>query len=264
MLRSVIRTLGMTNWKHFSISAFYCPLCDRKRCFVRLDADEISIRCLSCKATPITLSLAAVLRHVCPILDAMNVYELSSRGPLFEYLTRKSKKLTHSEYFTDIPPGAYKEGIQCQDVQRLTYPDESFDICTSTEVFEHVPNDAKGFTEICRVLKSNGVFVFTVPLSIEQQTVDRARVIPGGDIEHYLPPEYHSDPMRRHQPILAFRNYGYDILDRLLAAGFKRAELRSPGCAMAWDCTRPVVVAFRENTFDIQRNNDPLLLRYTE
>ena len=56
----------------------------------------------------------------------------------------------------------------CQDVQHLTFDDAEFDICTSTEVFEHVPDDIKGFKEIYRVLKDDGVFIFTVPIHDEE------------------------------------------------------------------------------------------------
>lgn len=216
---------------------------------MKLAANEVSVRCLSCRATPITLSLVAVLRHICLSLDAKDVYELSARGPLFQYLKRTTKKLTCSEFFSDVSPGDRKNGVQCQDVQRLTYQDETFDICTATEVFEHVPNDADGFSEVCRVLKPNGVFLFTVPLAIHDKTLERAELLPGGEVKHLLQPEYHSDPVRRHEPILAFRSYGYDILDRLVNAGFKRAEVRYPG-KMAWDYARPVVVAFRDGASD--------------
>jgi ubiquinone/menaquinone biosynthesis C-methylase UbiE len=32
-------------------------------------------------------------------------------------------------------------------VQRLSFADASFDLCTSTEVFEHVPDDRAGLRE---------------------------------------------------------------------------------------------------------------------
>lgn len=262
MHRSIIRTVSLINWRKLAVSVYFCPLCGGKRVFVRLDANEISVRCLSCRATSVTLSLVAVLWRISPNLNSKNVYELSSRGPLVKYLKRTSKILSCSEYFNSTTPGNHNNGVQCQDVQRLTYQNESFDICTSTEVFEHVPNDAKGFSEIHRVLKPNGILVFTVPLDIRNKTVERAILMPGGEIKHLLPPEYHSDPIRGLEPILAYRNYGYDILDRLVNEGFKRAELRSPGYDMAWGYARPVIVAYREKASNNWLNSDPLLLRF--
>ena len=251
----------MTNWRNFAVSVYYCPLCNRKRVFVRLDANEISVRCISCRATSITLSIVAVLRSISPNLKLKNVYELSSRGPLVHYLNRNSKSLTCSEYFKDTTPGDYKNEVQCQDVQSLTFPNESFDICTSTEVFEHVPNDARAFSEVHRVLKPSGIFVFTVPIDIGNKTIERATLTSGGEVRHLLPPEYHSDPIRNDHPILAFRNYGYDILERLMDAGFKRAEVRSPGFDMPWGYSRPVLIAYREKASDNWLKSDPLQLR---
>lgn len=250
----------MIRWKHLAVSISYCPLCEKKRLFIKLDNNEISVRCLSCRATSITLSAIAVLRHLSPHLEKKTVYELSSRGRLYQFLGSECKALTGSEYFADTAPGDHKNGVQCQDVQALTYASESFDICTSTEVFEHVPDDTKGFGEIVRVLKPNGIFVFTVPLCRTEKTVERARILSNGDIEHMLEPEYHIDPIRSHNSILAFRNYGYDILDRLLSAGFKRAELRSPSASMPWGYSSPVVVAYRDETQHGEGHSDALLI----
>ena len=62
-------------------------------------------------------------------------------------------------------------------------------------MFEHVPDDIKGFSEICRVLKDDGVFVFTVPLHDVEKTVNRV-LVEEGNIVHLLEPEYHDDSIR--------------------------------------------------------------------
>ena len=54
---------------------------------------------------------------------------------LCRYLRRTFPRLTLSELFDDVPPGAYRQDVQCQDVQRLTYASGAFDLVTSTEVF---------------------------------------------------------------------------------------------------------------------------------
>jgi SAM-dependent methyltransferase len=170
------------------------------------------------------------------------VYELSSRGALFAFLMRRFPDLYFSEYFTDLPPGESRRGVPCQDVQALTLPGGSFDLVTHTEVFEHVPDDRKGFGEIFRVLRPGGVMVFTVPLTEAQSTVERAEMLPDGTVRHLLEPEYHSDRIRGKGTILVFRNYGRDILDRLSSAGFE-AGFRSieSGPHRIW--RRDIVVA---------------------
>jgi len=152
------------------------------------------------------------------------VYEQSSRGPLFEFLRREVADLTYSEYFDDVVPGGARGGVYCQDVQRLTFPDATFDIVTSTEVFEHVPDDRKGFMEIRRVLRSGGAFIFTVPLGDAEQTVERA-VETTQRIEHLLPPVYHDDRLRGRGTVLVYRDYGRDITERLRSAGFHSARI---------------------------------------
>ena len=179
---------------------------------------------MRCAGSAIATSLAAVLKTVCPEFRSAKVYELSSRGPLFEFLRREVPNLTWSEYFEDVPPGQYRGGVQCQNIEGLTYADSSFDVCTSTEVFEHVADDLKGFSEVRRVLRENGLFVFTVPLSQATRTVERA-LSKNGSVQHLLPPTYHDDRVRGRGQVLVFRDYGLDIIQRLEQAGFANVRI---------------------------------------
>jgi SAM-dependent methyltransferase len=163
--------------------------------------------------------MGAVLSRLGPPRDAA-VYELSSRGALCRYLRRTFARVTVSELWDDIPPGSFRDGVQCQDLQALTYGDAAFDLVTSTEVFEHVPDDARAFAEVHRVLRPRGLMIFTVPLMDTEPTLERAQVR-DGHIVHLVTPEYHGDRLRGRRAVLAFRTYGPDILDRLRRAGFE-------------------------------------------
>lgn len=191
------------------------------------------------------MSIAEALGRRVTGLSGLHIYELSSRGAFFDYLGRFCRNLTFSEYFDDVPPGGFREGIQCQDVERLTYADASFDLCTSTEVFEHVPDDMRGFAEIARVLRKGGMFLFTVPLSGEGRSVERAHRAGDGSIAYLLPPVYHGDRLRGRGKVLCYRDYGNDILERLLASGFSRSELILPERSRWWGMGRPVVMAIK-------------------
>ncbi len=168
--------------------------------------------------------MGAVIETLHPGKDS-RIYELSSKGAFLRYLNRRFKDVYISEYFDDVPPGDMKNGIPCQDIQNLTLDDASFDIVTSTEVFEHVPDDAKGFAEIYRVIRYGGHFVFTVPLWEDRRTVERAVMMPDGSVEHLCEPKYHHDRVRGRFTALVFRDYGGDIIERLESAGFS-AEIR--------------------------------------
>lgn len=181
-------------------------------------------RCIRCLSTQIHRAMGIVIASL-DLPTECRVYELSSKGALFSYLRRRFRDLYFSEYYDDVPPGTACNGIICQDVQELHIDDGTFDLITSTEVFEHVPDDARGFAEMYRVLRDNGCFVFTVPLMDDHPTLEKALLKPDGSIEHLLAPEYHSDRIRGRRTVLAFRTYGTDIALRLGAAGFS-TEIR--------------------------------------
>lgn len=222
------RALGLWRWQDTAFALLPCPACNCQRLFVRLQRDEIGVRCIACGASAVTLSLIAVLRVRIPQLQQRKVYELSARGALYQWLQQQGATLTGSEYFPSVPSGEYRNGVLCQDVQALSFADNSFDLCTSTDVFEHVADDHKGFAQVARVLRPGGLFVFTVPLYGGEATIERARYVAGGNIEHLLPPEYHGDPVGPAGRILALRNYGNDIVERLCKAGFAAAEIIAP------------------------------------
>lgn len=162
---------------------------------------------------------------------------------MVRWLGKRVRSLTTSEYIEGVAGGASFRGVRCENVERLTFPDGSFNLCTSTEVFEHVEDDMAGFREIRRVLQPGGIMVFTVPMSDSPNTVERARR-ENGHWVHLLEPEYHSDPYTGYQPSLCVRNYGLDIQDRLLQAGFVRVSVARPAHDMM-GYARSVLVAQR-------------------
>jgi SAM-dependent methyltransferase len=224
--------------RELSIVAQRCPLC-RFPLIIRLRNEELGVRCIRCGASAVTMSLVSVLSELPISIGESHVYELSSAGPLVGYLKRRAAAVTTSEYFDDVVPGTYLNGVQCQDVQSLTYRSEMFDVCTSSEVFEHVEDDFAGFTEILRVLKPGGYFVFSVPLSATS-TLERTEIIEGQRIR-ILPPEYHSDRIRGNR-VFVYRDYGWDIVNRLSSAGFESADIRRPTDKFL-GYSRPIVIA---------------------
>lgn len=232
----------LLHWRQLAVQRAFCPCCDRQRLFVRLRDDEIAIRCLHCHSSVVSLGMIDVLRRFVPGLAGLHVYELSTRGPLFHFLRQHSASLTASAWFPGVASGALHQGVLCQDVQALTFADHSFDVCTSTDVFEHVADDLAGFRNILRVLKPRGRLLFTVPFAPDQPTVERARLCDDNSIEYLKPAEYHGDPMSGTGRILAYRNYGQDLPARLQQAGFRRVMLVEPAVTY-WGKSRTVFVA---------------------
>lgn len=220
---------------------FRCPACGPSL-LLRLSDDEMGVRCLRCRGSAVSLSLVKALNSRIPDLGGKQVYELSARGPLHRYLARRAGTLSCSEFFEGAVPGSVVGGVRCEDVQQLTFADALFDLCTCTEVFEHVPEDRRGFAEILRVLKPGGLFVFSVPLHDRDATRERAR-LRDGKVEHLMAPEYHGDHLSGAARVLSFRDYGRDIVDRLRAAGFSRAAILPPQPGAWWGYQRPIVMA---------------------
>jgi hypothetical protein len=170
MLGNIKNAAALFKWREFAIAYEACPLCGFL-VKVRLRREEMGVRCLRCGASAVTQSFVDVLRQECSQLCLLDVYELSAAGPLVRWLKSNVRSLTTSELLDDTPPGVELNGITCQDVQRLTYHDGSFDVCTSTEVFEHVEDDIAGFREILHVLREKrGQRTFSVLLGHTQPT----------------------------------------------------------------------------------------------
>ena len=61
-----------------------------------------------------------------------------------------------------VPEHLVKEKI-CADACAIPYQDCFFDAVVAFDIFEHIPDDKKAVAEVRRVLKKDGVLVFTVP-----------------------------------------------------------------------------------------------------
>lgn len=76
-------------------------------------------------------------------------------------------------YFLDISKAAVKNlkklggGAVVGDVIKLPYEKNFFDLIVAIEILEHIKDDEKAFSEITRVLKSSGFFLFSVPLKMD-------------------------------------------------------------------------------------------------
>ena len=237
------RAWRLIEWRALRVGRQACSLCGFSL-LVKLGNNEHAVRCPRCGANPVAMSMVEALLQRVPDIGARTVYELSSRGPLFGYLHRHAGKLVFSEFFDDVPRGACNNGVPCQDVQDLTWPDQSFDLCTSTDVFEHVPDDTRAFAEIHRVLRPGGILVFTVPMKMLGETNERVAIVEN-QVEHLLPAEFHDDHIRGLGQVLCFRNYGPDIVHRLKDQGFIDAEIVVPDASRWWGYGRPVVAARR-------------------
>ena len=86
----------------------------------------------------------------------------------------------------------------------MTFPNESFDLFITQDVFEHVMTPNKAFKEIARVLKPDGAHVFTIPwYHTLTKTIQRAQ-LNKGVIEHIKEPIYHGNPIDEKGSLVTF------------------------------------------------------------
>ncbi len=149
----------------------------------------------------------------------------ASAYPIPEWLARCSWIDLH---LSTLRPGledgqALGEHTTNQNLERLTFPDASFDIVVTSDVMEHVRLEERAHREIRRVLKPGGVYLFTVPHFRNRETVTRVEIVDPDDPSrdrHLMEPEYHGNANSEDGRALAYRAYGIDLDRRLRELGF--------------------------------------------
>eukprot|EP01133_Synstelium_polycarpum_P014681 gene14681-17358_t len=121
------------------------------------------------------------------------------------------------------------ESIYFQDLTRLSYPDNHFDLSLTFEDLEHIPNYKLALAELFRVTKHGGAVLLSAPFATNsQQNIIRAKLSDKGEIVHLMKPEYHGDPLKEAEGILCFQHFGWDFLDELRDAGFSDVSGSNP------------------------------------
>ena len=191
---------------------------DCSRCGAKLRARRLARALLDemPMGSPPARSVAswARLREVQPL----RIAEINRVDGLHDQL-RALPRLAYSEYLECVAPGAVVEGVRCEDLSHLSYPDASFDLVLTSETLEHVPDLPAALAEIRRVLAPGGRHLFTVPmLPGVPETFPRAVVGPDGAIVHLTTPIYHPGGDSGY---LVFTEFGADLPAILRRAGFE-------------------------------------------
>jgi len=228
----VAHPLRWYSWLHAKTG--FCPVCGRRTRFRlagRADLRE-NAPCLHCDSISRTRHLAACLvqlfaahgvrcaRDVADRAD-LRIYYLGVRGAL-PSLWGDRPHITYSDYFEGCSSGERRDGVLCQNVERLSFLDGSFDLVVSEDVFEHVADYRQGFREIARVLAPGGHHVFTLPFEFTAHTISRFEKR-GEEYVAVHPLYTHADPGRG--PIPVFTHFGFDLFAFLDEIGME-ASLR--------------------------------------
>ncbi len=181
-------------------------------------------------------------------LKKLKIYNTETVGALHNQLS-KLPNYQASEYFGyKYKSGDIVHGVIHQDLMATSFDDESFDIILSSDVFEHVPDPYKGFSEVFRILRPGGRHIFTVPFYSDRFHDEvRAIVDADGSIENLMPPMYHRDPIRP-EGIIVYVIFSWEMLDKLREIGYQVTvhNARDPahgilgGGAIVFEAMKPV------------------------
>ena len=227
-LRTVLRCakLGCLRKSRFG----RCAVCSRSTAFVVTDPRNLreSAECIWCGSISRNRHVARCILEALAQQGVSRLRDLAGAGALRVYSMAASDTfarvwgdrphIVYSEYWDDGVSGEYRHGVLCQDVQALSFDDESFDLVVSQDVFEHVPDWRRGLAEVQRVLKVGGRHVFSVPVDPIAATTARFEEREGV-LTPVLPVETHGDPVRGSIPV--YTTFGRDLLDQLREAGWE-------------------------------------------
>ena len=206
----------------------YCVSCQEERFFSIQSSNGFreELRCPVCGFTSRTrYMIDRVQRSVKDNnTDEMQIYLMEQASNLYKFFNNLYPHIVGSEYLGDDKiPGSTYDGIRHEDALRLSFDNEIFDIVVSCDVFEHVADCTRAFSETCRVLKHGGKLIFSVPIYWDNDsTIVRAKFAEQ-ELKYLLDPVYHRNPIDPEGGSLVFYDYGIDILDYLIKAGFSDA-----------------------------------------
>ena len=199
----------------------FCPICEQKVVF-RSTSDWLRdhFLCSVCGSIPRERALMHVIKTYYPNYHDMSIHESSpgARGASPK-LRKECANYSSSHYYQDVPRGEYhpEQGHRCEDLENLTFENESFDLLITQDVMEHIFNPAKAFREIARVLKPGGAHIFTVPIINKAKKSEHwASRSDDGQIIYHHEPEYHGNPFEEKGSLVTM-HWGYDLASFIMS-----------------------------------------------
>lgn len=163
--------------------------------------------CTRCGAIPRFRHINLTLDRYFPGWEQMAIHESS---PGTDFVRRYSSNYSWSFFFEDVPRGGEKNGSRCENLEQLTFADDTFDLFITQDVFEHVFNPGRAAAEIMRVLRPGGAHVFTAPKHKGlRETAQRAALTDSG-IVHLQEAQYHGNPIGDGRSLVTW-DYGDDF-----------------------------------------------------
>ncbi len=185
------------------------------------------LECPLCRMKSRQRLIAAIIKKVLADKRIKVIYFMEQITPLFLHFKTllEGKTIIGSEYLgPEFKSGEEYKGINHQDIENLSFSNDSIDLIVSNDVFEHVPRPKKALKECYRVLRANGIMIFTIPFHSDlSMSVSRANFI-NGVVNFVLPKVFHGNPVSQ-DGSLVFTDFGWDILIWLKQIGFSKSNI---------------------------------------
>jgi SAM-dependent methyltransferase len=192
----------------------FCYSCNRRTVFrAKGDWWRDDYVCENCLSIPRERAIMYCIEKFFPNWKNLKIHETSpsNRGTSTRLMMEATQYIS-SQYFKRVPSGSTHNGVLCEDLEDLSFADESIDLHVSQDVMEHIYNPSKAFKELARTLKPGGAHIFTVPLVNKNiPSTVCASLRSDGSVEHLLSePEYHGNPISEEGSLVTM-HWGFDI-----------------------------------------------------
>lgn len=163
--------------------------------------------CARCGSIPRHRAVNITLDRYFPSWEQSTIHESS---PSNDWIQRHSSRYSSSYFFEGVPLGTEHQSRRCENLERLTFADDTFDLFVTKDVLEHVFRPDLAVGEIMRVVKPGGAHVFTTPKHKGFRTTRQRARRDGDTIVHLLEPEYHGNPIGDGRALVTW-DYGDDF-----------------------------------------------------
>ena len=144
----------------------YCYGCHQNvRSFLKGDWWRDDYVCGNFGSIPRERALMYCVEKFFPDWCKMVIHESSPnpRGPNSRFKSGAPHYIP-TQYFPNRKSGLIYQWFRNENLESLTFKDESIDLHITQDDMEHIFDASKAFQEIARTLKSGGAHIFTTPL----------------------------------------------------------------------------------------------------
>lgn len=190
----------------------YCPACERDTTFTAYKRNyRGALHCAHCRSVPRERALAKVLAKLAPGWRAMAVHESSPAPRGFSiHLKENCAGYIATNFYPGEPLGLEHNGFRNENLEKMTFADESLDLHVHLDVLEHVNNADRCTREMARTLKPGGMAIFTTPVEPHLEKMERRALYTDDGIEHFAEPEYHGNPAASGGALVTYK-FGADL-----------------------------------------------------